>query len=102
MEVLGADEAMVTDVEPSAAAPMDMQEPRESVLTAAEVEDRPSSADGTSAASSEHLGPDYVPAQLETCGLYGCPLSRLHSGLCAPPLDAGGGRRERKKPKADK
>ena len=91
MEVLGADEAMVTDAEPSAPAPMDMQEPRESTLSAAEADDRPSSADRTSAASSEHLGPDYVPAQLETCGLYGCPLSRLRHCAAAPrtPLKIG-------------
>ena len=39
---------------------------------------------------------EYVPATLETCGLWGCTLSRLHSGLCNVGVSTG---RERKRPR---
>ena len=41
---------------------------------------------------------DAYVAEPSTCGLWGCPLSRLHSGLCAPPVGSMGSR-ARKKPR---
>ena len=49
------------------------------------------------ASEEETQAPPREAVHQDICGLWGCPLSRLHTGLCAVPLGSSG--RERKRPR---